>query len=73
MTFNSILAIQRRLSEVTIHAMQLPQSYRGLCLAAGFMLVAFTAPAYAETCRKQIVNGQEVTICCDGNGVCYNK
>jgi hypothetical protein len=29
--------------------------------------------AQAETCRKRSVNGEQVVICCDGNGVCYRK
>jgi hypothetical protein len=29
--------------------------------------------AQAETCSKQFINGEQVTICCDGNGVCYKK
>jgi len=44
----------------------------------GFVLLAATpvltcSIARAETCRRQIVNGVMVTICCDCNGVCYRK
>jgi hypothetical protein len=43
-------------------------------LVLGLIVMGSVGPvAAAETCRKQMVNGQGVTICCDGNGVCYRK
>jgi hypothetical protein len=73
MSVQYIRAIKQHLAEVTIHEIQLPQFNRCLCFALSFLILGFTGSAYAETCRKQIVNGKEVIICCDGNGVCYNK
>jgi hypothetical protein len=33
-----------------------------------------TTSAKAENCRKQVTaNGEQATICCDGNGVCYRR
>ena len=65
--------IMQGLTAATIPARRMPTGYCGSCLAAGLIFLISMAPAYAETCRKQIVNGQEVIICCDGNGVCYRQ
>jgi hypothetical protein len=51
-------------------------SLRGCLHLAGALVVLVlisSGPVLAETCRKQVVDGQEVVICCDGNGVCYSK
>jgi|688.fasta_scaffold208143_2 hypothetical protein len=39
----------------------------------GLFLSLLAAPVQAETCRKQVINNQEVTICCDANGNCYRR
>ena len=43
-------------------------------LAAGLAAFHFAAsPAAAETCSTRVINGEQVVLCCDGNGVCYRK
>lgn len=45
----------------------------GLIFALAVGLAAGGTSALAEVCRRQLVNGEVVIICCDGNGVCYRR
>jgi hypothetical protein len=45
----------------------------GLVFALALGLMADCPSALAEVCRRQVVNGEVVIICCDGNGVCYRR
>jgi hypothetical protein len=54
------------------HASSL-RGYLRIAEALVVLVLISSGPVLAETCRKQVVDGQEVVICCDGNGVCYSK